>query len=129
MYDNIQAEISPLHAPIPGHKVKTVFFSENDHVAYQIKGHDTNNNMQAIILPLNTPSTPGAGSKGQTVFILKVVILKKMPLYTNEFFHTYRYNKLGMVHCIYQGVTGYNFQLLLHCFLCRLIFAQQTIRT
>ena len=81
MYDNIQAKISPLHAPIPnpwvGSKGQNIFFSENDHVAYQIKGNDTCNNMQAIILSLNTPWTPGAGSKGQTVFILKVVILKK----------------------------------------------------
>ena len=29
----------------------------------------------------------------------------------NGFFLLVCYNKLGMVHCIYQGVTGYNFQI------------------
>ena len=43
------------------HKVKTVVFSsENVHVAYQNKGNDTYNNMQAGVCP-NTPSTPGVG--------------------------------------------------------------------
>ena len=31
-------------------------------------------------------------------------------LYTNEFFHLVRYNKLGIVHCMYLGVSGYSFK-------------------
>ena len=52
MYDNIQANILPLHTYLTtewGQKVKTIFFSENGHVAYQIKGNDTYNIIQVII--------------------------------------------------------------------------------
>ena len=38
-------------------------FSEHSHVAYQGKGNDTCSNMQAHILSLRAPSTPGVGSK------------------------------------------------------------------
>ena len=48
--------------PELGQKVKT-FFSEKGHAAYQIKGNDTYNNMQAMIVFLNAPSTPGFGPK------------------------------------------------------------------
>ena len=43
-------------------------FSEYGHVAYQIKAHDFNNNMVANILPTDTPSTQGVGSRGQTIY-------------------------------------------------------------
>ena len=38
------------------------------HVAYQIKADDAGNNMLANILPTDTPSTQGVGSKGQTIY-------------------------------------------------------------
>ena len=38
------------------------------HVAYQIKADDTGSNMVANILPTDTPSTQGVGSKGQTIY-------------------------------------------------------------
>ena len=51
-------------------------FSEYGHVAYQIKADDAGSNMVANILPKDTPSTQGVGSKGQTIsFFLKVVML------------------------------------------------------
>ena len=50
-------------------------FSEYGHVAYRIKGNDACSNMVANILPVDTPSTPGVGSKGQNFFFLKVVML------------------------------------------------------
>ena len=43
-------------------------FSEYGHVAYQIKADDFCSNMVAIILPTDTPSTQGVGSKGQTIY-------------------------------------------------------------
>ena len=43
------------------------FFLEYGHVAYQIKANGACSNMAANILPTDTPSTPGVGSKGQTV--------------------------------------------------------------
>ena len=43
------------------------FFSEYGHVAYQIKADDAGSNMVANILPTDTPSTQGVGSKGQTI--------------------------------------------------------------
>ena len=43
-------------------------FSEYDHVAYQIKADNFCNNMVANILPTDTPSTQGVGSKGQTIY-------------------------------------------------------------
>ena len=45
-------------------------FSEYGHVAYQNKGNDGYNNMQANILLLLTTLTPGLGSKGQNSFFL-----------------------------------------------------------
>ena len=51
-------------------------FSEYGHAAYQINGNEKYNNMLANSLPLDTPSTPGVGSKGQLVFsFLKVELL------------------------------------------------------
>ena len=41
--------------------------SEYGHVAYQIKADDAGSNMVANILPTDTPSTQGVGSKGQTI--------------------------------------------------------------
>ena len=48
-------------------EVKIKLFSEYGHVAYQIKADDTGSNMVANILPTDTPSTQGVGSKGQTI--------------------------------------------------------------
>ena len=44
--------------------------------------------------------------------------LKKIvnPFQTNGHFHYAKYNKVSMIHCIYLGVTGYNFQLVLYFF-------------
>ena len=50
-------------------------FSEIGHVAYQIKAGDFCSNMVANILPTDTPSTQGVGSKGQTIYFVKVVML------------------------------------------------------
>ena len=49
---------------IPGVRsnVNTVFFSENGHVAYQIKGNEAYNNVHANILPSHTLSIHGIGS-------------------------------------------------------------------
>ena len=59
-----------------GAEVKIKLFSEYGHVAYQIKADDFCSNMVANILPTDTPSTQGVGSKGQTIyFFLKVVML------------------------------------------------------
>ena len=53
--------------PLPlgggGQEVKIQLFSEHGHVAYQIKWNHDCSNMQAHILSLHTPSTPGVGSK------------------------------------------------------------------
>ena len=38
-----------------------------EYVAYQIKADDAGSNMVANILPTDTPSTQGVGSKGQTI--------------------------------------------------------------
>ena len=43
------------------------FFSEYGHVAYQIRANNTCSHMVANFLPTDTPSTPGRGSKGQTI--------------------------------------------------------------
>ena len=40
---------------------------EYGHVAYQIKADEAGSNMVANILPTDTPSTQGVGSKGQTI--------------------------------------------------------------
>ena len=42
-------------------------FSEYGHVAYQIKADDACSNRVANILPTDTFSTQGVGSKGQTI--------------------------------------------------------------
>ena len=47
---------------------KNLLFSECCHVAYQIKENEMYGNIQANILGLRTPSTPGMASKGQTFF-------------------------------------------------------------
>ena len=54
--------------PLSGVKKSKQFFSENGHVANQIKGNETYNNMQANILPLHKHSTPGRGLKVITFF-------------------------------------------------------------
>ena len=41
---------------------------QNGHVAYQIKADDFCSDMVANILPTDTPSTQGVGSKGQTIY-------------------------------------------------------------
>ena len=50
-----------------GSKGQTIYFSESNHVAYQIKADDAGSNMVANILPSDTPLTQGVGSKGQTI--------------------------------------------------------------
>ena len=50
-----------------GQKVKIYLLPESSHVAYQIKADDAGSNMVANILPTDTPSTQGAGLKGQTI--------------------------------------------------------------
>ena len=50
-----------------GSKDQTISFSENSHVAYQIKADKAGSNMVANILPTDTPSTQGVGSKGQSI--------------------------------------------------------------
>ena len=37
------------------------------------------------------------------------MLLSPYPFQTNGIFHKATYNKGRMVHCIYRGVTGYNF--------------------
>ena len=72
------ANILPTDTPSTqgmGSKGQTIFFSENSHVAYQIKANDAGSNMVANILPTYTPSTQGVRSKGQTIYFLKVVLL------------------------------------------------------
>ena len=51
-----------------GSKGQTFTFSEHGHVAYQIKGNDECSNMQANILSLHTPLSPGVGLKVKTFF-------------------------------------------------------------
>ena len=58
-----------------GAEIKIKFFSEYGHVAYQNKAEDAGNNMIANILPTDTPSTQGVGSKGETISFLKVDML------------------------------------------------------
>ena len=48
-------------------RLTCISFSESSHVAYQIKADDAGSNMVANILPTDTPSTQGMGSKGQTI--------------------------------------------------------------
>ena len=53
---------------VVGSKGQNSTFSEHGHVAYQIKGNEECSSMQAHILSLHTPSTPGVGSKVKTFF-------------------------------------------------------------
>ena len=56
----------------PGPIGPLVFFPESSHVAYQFYGNEAENTMQANILPVYTPTTPGCG---QNLFFLKKVML------------------------------------------------------
>ena len=49
-------------------EAKIKLFSEYGHVAYQIKADNFCNNKVVNILPTDTPSAQGVGSKGQTIF-------------------------------------------------------------
>ena len=51
-----------------GAEAKIKLFSEYGHVAYQIKADNAGSNMVANILPTDTPSTQGVGSKYQTIY-------------------------------------------------------------
>ena len=44
------------------------------------------------------------------------------PLYTNGFFLLVWYNKLGIIHCTYLGVSGYNFQKIIVYYCLKLFF-------
>ena len=46
------------------------------------------------------------------------------PLYSNGFFLLIWYNKLGIVHCTYIGVSGYNFPKILYSFVWRSFLPQ-----
>ena len=52
-----------------GSKGQTISFSENSHVAYQIKGNLAQSTMKANMLSLHTSMTPGVGSKAHFMFI------------------------------------------------------------
>ena len=54
------------------HQRSKQFFSENSHIAYQIKENDSYNNMQATILYL---CTPWVGFQSSKLLFLKVVTL------------------------------------------------------
>ena len=56
-------------------KIKLFWNTWYGHVAYQTKTDEVYSNMVANILPTDTPSTPGVGSKCHTIFFLKVVML------------------------------------------------------
>ena len=65
------ATILPTDTPLTqgvGSKGQNIYFSESNHVAYQIKANDAGSNMVASILPTDTASTQGVGSKGQTIY-------------------------------------------------------------
>ena len=51
------------------------FFSESSHGLYEINGNEAKSTMHTHILSLHKHSTPLVGSKGHTIFSLKVVIL------------------------------------------------------
>ena len=51
-----------------GAEVKIKLFSEYGHFTYQIKADDAGSKMVANILPTDTPSIQGVGSKGQTIY-------------------------------------------------------------
>ena len=58
-----------------GGRSQNLTFSEYSHVAYQIKADNVGSNMVANILPTDTPSTQGVGSKVKLYIFLKVVML------------------------------------------------------
>ena len=51
-----------------GDEVLKSSVSEYGHVAYQIKGNKTYNNIHENILPLHTSLSPGVSSKGEFFF-------------------------------------------------------------
>ena len=55
-----------------GSRAHLVFFPESSPVAYQIYRNEAENTMQANILPVYTPTTPGCG---QNILFLKKVML------------------------------------------------------
>ena len=61
------ANFLPQTHPRPRGWGQTMYFSESSHVTYQIKADDAGSSMIANILPTDTPSTQGVGSKGQTI--------------------------------------------------------------
>ena len=64
------ANILPTDTPSAqgvGSKGQTIYFSESNRVAYQIKADDAGSNMVTNILPTDTPLTQGVGSIGQTI--------------------------------------------------------------
>ena len=56
-------------------------------------------------------------------WFLSHICLKSVfnPLYANGLFLLAWYNKLGIVHCTYQGVSGHSFQKIL-CFCLKIFF-------
>ena len=44
------------------------------------------------------------------------------PISTNVFFLLVWHNRFESVHCIYRGVTGYNFQIKLYFFYLKIVF-------
>ena len=70
--------------------------SEYCHVAYQIKADDAGSNMVANILPTDTPSTQGVGSKGQTISFSERGWCQKVKLY--------HYLKVVMLHIKLKGI-------------------------
>ena len=71
----MQGNTLNLNTILTSSKGQTIYFSESSHVAYQIKADGAGSNMVANILPTDTHLTQGVGSKGQTIFFLKVVML------------------------------------------------------
>ena len=72
------ANILPTDTPSAqgvGSKGQTIYFSESNHVAYQIKVDEAGSNMVANILPTDTPSTQGWGQKVKLYIFLKVIMM------------------------------------------------------
>ena len=76
-------EIAKCRIPFLGHCVLGLdlwpclksTFAEYGYVAYQIKGNEMYDIIQAKSLPLHTPLTPEWGQKVKTVFFLEMVML------------------------------------------------------
>ena len=51
-------------------EAKIKLFSEDGHVAYQIKADNVCNTMVANVLSTDTPLSQGMGPKGQTIYFL-----------------------------------------------------------